>query len=124
MSKKNTKNTSLEINNIDKNTFYINDTKVKTITKDMQKQLEVIRVSLSKIQVSLNTLVNKKAIKGNKADVYKGLAKKAKVQAASSEKLSKILFDKMNEDIQQYPIYLLDKRIEELENKIASLIKE
>ncbi len=112
----------MEITDIDNDRLFVNDVKVKSITKDMQKQLDIVRISFMNINNSLNQLVNQKVIKGSRLDAVKNLSKKAKSQATATEKLKDTLIQKSTEDMQLYPIQLLDERIAELEKKIENLI--
>ena len=117
------KNTT-EITGIDKDELFINETKMRGLAKDMQKQLEIISSSLYNISGSLNQLMSQKIVTGNRLASYKSWSKRAKAQAIAAEKLISTLTDKTNEDLQLYPIKLLDERIAELEKKIASLTNE
>ena len=109
---------------LDKNNLYVNEVKLDSFSKDMEKQLNTIVLSLNDISVNINKLINQKVFKGNKAETLKGLSKKAKSQSSAADKLRKDLCDKVNEDIQFYPIKILDDRISELERKINNLTKE
>ena len=117
-------NHSIEVTNVDRDNLYVNDSKVKGIEKDMQKQLEIIRSSLLNISSLLNRCVNLKVVKGNRVDIYKGWARKAKTQGLAAEKLKANLSEKYSEDLKNYPLKLLDDRIAELERKIANMTKE
>lgn len=121
MSKKKTDHYSLDLSSLDKNNLFVNDVKLTSLSKDMQRQLDVIHLSLSNINVNLNKLINQKVFKGNKAETLKGLSKKAKSQAGAAVKLKKTLVDDVNSDLQLYPLKVLDERISELEKKISSL---
>ena len=123
MGKKNS-TTKIEVTGINKDHLYINESKMRTLSKDMQKQLGILSESLSNIHVSLNKLVNHKVVKGSRLDKFRGLSKKAKAQSIAADKLMNTLTDKCSEDLQLYPIQLLDERIAELEKKIASLTNE
>ncbi len=113
-----------EITGIDKDVLYINESKMRGLSKDMQKQLEIISDSLYNLNSSLNYLISQKIVTGNRLNSYKSWAKRAKSQAIAAEKLITTLNEKCNEDLQLYPIKLLDERIAELEKKIASLVNE
>ena len=119
MSKKKTDHYSLDLSSLDKNNLFVNDVKLNSLSKDMQRQLDVIHLSLSNINVNLNKLINQKVFKGNKAETLKGLSKKAKSQAGAAVKLKKTLVDDVNSDLQLYPLKVLDERISELEKKIS-----
>ena len=118
---KNNNRYSLDLNSIDKNTLFVNEVKLNSLSKDMQKQLDVIGTSLTNINCNLNKLINKNVFKGNKADTLKGISKKAKAQASAADKLKKSLINDIAADIQLYPLKVLDERISALEKKIASL---
>ena len=118
---KNNNRYSLDLKSIDKNTLFVNEVKLNSLSKDMQKQLDVIGTSLTNINCNLNKLINKNVFKGNKADTLKGISKKAKAQASAADKLKKSLINDIAADIQLYPLKVLDERISALEKKIASL---
>lgn len=113
-----------EITGINKDVLYINEAKMRGLSKDMQKQLEVISDSLYNLNSTLNFLISQKIVTGNRVNSYKSWAKRAKSQAIAAEKLITTLNEKCNEDLQLYPIKLLDERIAELEKKLASLMNE
>ncbi len=115
---------SIDLSAIDRDNLYVNETKLHSLTKDIDKQLNTIVLSLNNISVNINKLINQKVFKGNKAETMKGLSKKAKSQSGAADKLRKDLCDKVNEDIQYYPIKILDDRISELERKINMITKE
>ncbi len=121
MSKKKSDLYSLDLSSLDKNNLFVNEVKLNSLSKDMQRQLDVIHMSLTNINVDLNKLINQKVFKGNKAETFKGLSKKAKSQAGAALKLKKSLIDDVASDIQLYPLKVLDERISELEKKIANL---
>ncbi len=116
--------TTTEVSGIEKDKLFINEGKMRGLSKDMQKQLTVISESLNNLSDSLNKLVSSKVITGNRVDSYKSWAKRAKSQAIAADKLIASLSEKCDADLQLYPIQLLDDRISELEKKIASLTKE
>ena len=116
--------TTTEVSGIEKDRLYINESKMRSLSKDMQKQLTVIAESLNHLSDSLNQLVSQKVVTGNRVDSYKSWSKRAKSQAIAAEKLIASLNEKCNADLQLYPIQLLDERIAELEKKIASLTNE
>ncbi len=116
--------TTTEVSGIEKDRLYINESKMRSLSKDMQKQLTVIAESLNHLSESLNQLVSQKVVTGNRVDSYKSWSKRAKSQAIAAEKLIASLNEKCNADLQLYPIQLLDERIAELEKKIASLTNE
>ena len=123
MSKYDLASSSINISDIDREHIFINDKKVKNIEKDMEKQLDVVRSSLLNINSLLNRCVNLKIVKGSRIDVYKGWARKAKTQRHSAEKAKVSLSEQYSADLINYPIKLLDERINELEKKIADLMK-
>ncbi len=123
MGKYNLGPVSTEVNHsINKNSLFVNEAKANPVEKDMEEQLEIIRCSFIKIQELLNRTVNLGLVKGTRAEVFRGWAKKAKSQAMSAEKLRNTLTEKYAEDVKNYPIQMLDNRIAELERKISSLI--
>lgn len=112
------------VKDIDKNKLYVNIKKTDRIIDDMDKQLSVIRVSLSNISMLLHKCVKDGYVKGSRADTFRGWARKAKSQSNSVNKFNSMLDEKYSSDVYNYPIHLLDLRIEELEKKIAQLEKK
>ena len=118
------KKASVDVGAIQKGDLFLNEAKVRPIVKDMEKQFNELEKALKIVNVSMNKLVNQKVVKGSRAEAYKALSKKAKAQATAASKIQGMLKDKYEEDLQFYPIQLLDMRIAELEKKIASLTEE
>ena len=108
---------------IDKKNLYVNEKKAEPIVKDMEKQLTRIRTSLLKINLLLNESTSSKMVKGSRATVFKGWAKKAKSQATTAENLKVLLEASYKHDVDKYPIKMLDDRIAELEKRIVELSK-
>ena len=108
---------------IDKKNLYVNEKKAEPIVKDMEKQLTRIRASLLKINLLLNESTSSKMVKGSRATVFKGWAKKAKSQATTAENLKVLLEASYKHDVDKYPIKMLDDRIAELEKRIMALTK-
>ncbi len=124
MGKYNLGMSSSEVANFfDKKNLYVDNKKAKVLVDDTLKQLEIINSSLSKVSALLFEAVSLKYVKGSRASAFKGWARKSKAQAAASLKLSNSVHTKLEDDIRDYPIKLLDDRIAELERKIASLTK-
>ena len=109
---------------IQKDYLYMNESKVKKYQKEMDKQLEEISSALIKSSSCLMDAVKDGKVKGKRAEIFKGWAKKAKSQAAATKKLKDVLQDSYLEDVQEYPIRRLDNRIAELEKKIAKMEKK
>ena len=85
------KEISIEVSGIEKEPLYINEVKMRALSKDMQKHLDVIAKSLNQINDTLTKLVNKKVVTGNRVDSYKSWAKRAKAQSIAAEKLIQTL---------------------------------
>ena len=124
MGKYNLGMSSSEVANFfDKKNLYVDNKKAKVMVDDVVKQLDIINSSLSKVSALLFESVSLKYVKCSRATAFTGWARKAKSQAAASLKLSNNVHTKLEDDIRDYPIKLLDDRIAELERKIASLTK-
>ena len=108
---------------IDRNTLFVDERKTKKIVDDMEKQLDIIRISFSNISMLLHKSIKCGVVKGSRADTFRGWARKAKSQSNSVSKLNSMLDENYSNDIRSYPIQLLDMRIAELEKKIAKLEK-
>lgn len=113
--------TSSLISNFDKRNLSLNEKKAVKIIEDMNKQLDSISTSLAKINLLLNQSVSNKYISGSRATAFKGWAKKSKAQSSNAKKLGEKVTTSFQEDLKNYPIVLLDRRIAELEKKINSL---
>lgn len=108
-------------NKIDKNNLYIDSNKMDLLVNDMDLQLENIRVSLSRINNILNIVTKNGYVKGSRKETFKNWSLKAKSQSNNALKLRNMLFKKYNEDLEIYPIKLLDDRISILEEKIKEM---
>ena len=108
---------------IKKNGLFVDEAKCAPIVNGLVKDLDSMRDSLIKIQHLLNKCVTSGLVKNSKADTFKGWAKKAKSQSSSCEKIKSLLISKYNDDLEKYPIKLLDDRIRELEEKIKEMEK-
>lgn len=115
--------TSSLVSNFDKRNLSLNEKKAVKVVDDMEKQLNAISKSLAKINLLLNEAVSSKYITGTQATAFKGWAKKCKAQSGNAKKLGEKLDLSFHEDLKNYPIVLLDRRIAELEKKINSLSK-
>lgn len=104
-----------------KDELNLNAKKANPLEKDMEKQFDGIKSSLTAINKLLNKAVSKKVVKGGYADAFKGWAKKANAQATAAGARKKRLAAKYTEDVKNYTIKLLDNRIAELEKKIAGM---
>ena len=105
------------------NDLFVDEIKCDPIINDMSKDLDVMKNSLIRIQNLLNQCVTSGVVKNSRADNFKGWAKKAKSQSSSCEKLKSGLLSKYADDLDKYPLKLLDDRIKELELKISELEK-
>ena len=108
---------------LDKKKFYVNIKKTSKVEKDMEKQLEAMRVSLANINNLLNRSVKEEFVKGKRADAFKSWSKKAKSQSVNASKVLDKLNVKYEEDAREYPLRVLDNRIAELEAKLAKMSK-
>ena len=110
--------------NINKKDFYLNEKKSSKIIYNIDLQLADLRKSLLKIQKLLNQSVNIGAVTGNRSTTFKSWARKAKSQSTQAEKLRNKMLEDYHNDVEQYPIYLLDLRIAMLEKKINDMSKK
>lgn len=108
-------------NQIRRDRIYIDEKKAEPLINDIAYQLDTLKKSFGHIQVLINQAVNAGVVSGKRADAFKSWAKKAKSQANNSEKLKDNFMKKYQEDLNCYPIQLLDDRISELERKIEKL---
>ncbi len=122
MGKYNLGKTSVSLSErINTNDFYLNDKKADKYIQDIDNQLDVLRKSLLNIQKLLNQSVNIGLVNGNRATTFKSWARKAKSQSTQADKLRVRLLDGYRDDVEQYPIHLLDLRIAILEKKINDM---
>ena len=118
------KKPSVEVKEIKTGDLFVNESKLKTIVYDMEKQFGILETTLSHVSISINKLVNQKVIKGSQVDPYKSLSKKAKAQSIAAQKLRNSLTGDYEKDLQFYSLKMLDERIALLEKKIASMVEE
>ena len=122
MGKYNLGKAKVEIQNqITKDRLYVNEAKANSIVKDIDSKLDNVATSFNKINNILNRTVTMGMIKGTRGNSFKSWAKKSKSQASNALKLKEKMNEKYSDDVKDYPISLLNERIEELERKIASM---
>ena len=109
--------------NMDVNNLYLDNENMKLIVEDMENQFNILRDSLFNINTLLNKAIARKIVRGKSADVFKGWARKCNSQAEAAESRKNSLLDKYNDDIKNYKILQLEKRLEALEEKL-SIVKE
>ena len=110
-----------EINNINKTDLFINSSKLKSIDKNIQNDLEKMRSSLMNINSLLNKASKYDCVKGKRVEIFKGWAKVSKNQALSCEKVKYNFNDRYKDDLQKYILKLLDERISDIEKRIDVL---
>lgn len=110
-----------KVTGIDPNNMLVNDSEIKNCEKNIEKQLDDIRLSLINISNLLNQSVNKKYVKGSRIQIFKGWARKAKAQSLASEKLKKEFADNYKNDLQDYTLLILDNHINDLKQEINSI---
>jgi len=107
--------------NVNKNSLYLDEDKMDALVKDMEEQFNLLRDSLFNINTLLNKAVARKVVSGNSADIFKGWSRKCNSQAVAAENRKQMLLTKYNDDVKNYKISLLEKRIEALEEKLSAL---
>lgn len=112
--------TQLNINMSDSE-LYVDSAAARSLQDDIERQLECIQKSLNKINTLMNQAVAGEAVLGSYADAFKGWSNKCSSQSITAkEKLDSFKY-KYSNDVKQYTMDLLDSRIAELENQIASI---
>ena len=107
---------------IDKNEFYLNVEKTAPIQENIQEQLGKMYSSLANINVLLNKVVKSKIVKGTRAGIYKGWAKRTKGQVVAISKLKEEFAKNYAADLKAFSINAIDLRISELEKKIEAIV--
>ena len=107
--------------NIDKNKFYVNSEKANLLQKEMQDQFNLIHSSLINISMLLNKVVKNRYVRGSRAGIYKGWAKRAKGQANAINKLKLDVLKNYSMDLKTFSINNIDLEISELEKIINSI---
>ena len=107
---------------IDKNEFYLNVEKTAPIQENIQEQLGKMYLSLANINVLLNKVVKSKIVKGTRAGIYKGWAKRTKGQVVAISKLKEEFAKNYAADLKAFSINAIDLRISELEKKIEAIV--
>ena len=121
MSKFDLKSNS-SVKNIEKGNLYINSSKLKTIHKNIEKELDVVRSSLMNVNTLLNKVVKMDCIGGKRTEIFKGWAKVSKTQALAALKLKEQYNEKYKDDLQSYILKVLDERITDIEKRIDALL--
>lgn len=117
-------NPSVEVHGIQSDNLYLNDDVAKKIERDMQRQLEIMRTSLVKINSILNQTINQKYVKNTRIDIFRGWSRVTKSQAEVISKLKSNLTNCYSDDLKTYSIKLLDDRITAIEKKLAAIEEE
>lgn len=103
---------------INKNELYIDQEKTAKLLDDIKKQLDIIDSTYEKIGNNLNKAIEKGMVKNKYHNLVKGWAKKCIGETPSIDKTI-IEIDKLyQEDVFNYKVSILDKRIAELEKII------
>lgn len=101
--------------------LYVDSTSARVLQDDIEKQLNSIQSSLNAINTLMNQAVAGGAVEGSYAEAFKGWAKKCSSQAVTAKEKEDAFKYKYSNDVKQYTMNLLDSRIAELENQIASI---
>ena len=101
--------------------LYVDSASARVLQEDIERQLELIQGSLNSINTLMNQAVAGGAVEGSYADAFKGWAKKCSSQAITAKEKEDSFKIKYSTDVKQYTMDLLDSRIAELENQIASI---
>ena len=106
---------------ISETNHYINEEECKKLISSINKNLENIEKSMLDLEKSLNKALKDGAVTGSRIKVFKSWSRKCKSQANSAIKLKEKIAENYEAEINYKPINELDKRINELENKLAQL---
>ena len=101
--------------------LYVDSASARVLQEDIERQLDLIQSSLSTINTLMNQAVAGGAVDGSYAEAFKGWAKKCSSQAITAKEKNDAFKYKYSNDVKQYTMNLLDSRIAELENQIASI---
>ena len=101
--------------------LYVDSASARVLQEDIEKQLNSIQSSLNTINTLMNQAVAGGAVEGSYAEAFKGWAKKCSSQAVTAKEKEDAFKYKYSNDVKQYTMNLLDSRIAELENQIASI---
>ena len=91
------------------------------IQKDIEKQYNIIITSLNNIDAIMKKIISTVEMSKTTKDNLKGWSQKCSSQVLSTKKRLTSFKEKLAQDKNDYKISLLDKRIEALEKKIASM---
>ena len=101
--------------------LYVDSTSARALQEDIDRQLDYIHDSLNSINTLMNQAVAGGAVDGSYAEAFKGGAKKCSSQAITAKEKRDAFRYKFSNDVRQYTMNLLDSRIAELEDQIASI---
>ena len=91
------------------------------IQKDIEKQYNIIITSLNNIDAIMKKIISTGEMSKTTKDNLKGWSQKCSSQVLATKKRLTSFKEKLAQDKNDYKISLLDKRIEALEKKIASM---
>ena len=101
--------------------LYVDSTSARALQEDIDRQLDYIHDSLNSINTLMNQAVAGGAVDGSYAEAFKGWAKKCSSQAITAKEKRDAFRYTFSNDVRQYTMNLLDSRIAELEDQIASI---
>lgn len=106
---------------ISKDNLFIDERKVASVEKKIERDLDKISTSLATISNLLNYSVNSDLVKGMRGKAFRSWAKKAKSQSNNASKMKNKLHERCVEDIAKQRIADLDKKISKLEKELAEI---
>lgn len=105
---------------MNKKDLYVSDD-MNWLQKDVEKQYNNIIDSLNIIENIMKKVLNSDELSKSARDNIKGWSQKCSSQVSATKKRLGSFHEKLEQDRNDYKISLLDKRIEALEKKIASM---
>lgn len=116
--KKNNNSQSKLSNKINKKDLYVDQNKTSKLLEDIKKQLDIIDNTYEKIGKNLNKALEIDMVKSKYHNLVKGWAKKCTGETPYIDKTILEIDKLYQEDVFNYTVLALDKRIAELEKII------
>ena len=111
----------ITIKNVDENTVYLNNRKVRELSARIKKDYTNIVTELENIGREYHRLYSDQNTKGTLKDQLLDLCKQTKKRATIINDNKNTLINTLNNDVQSYTVQMLQNRLTTLESAVVKL---